>query len=151
MLDIFDRYIETEQIELSHFVRQNGIAKYEAAYRAFKFGLKNVFLTPQEISEKEDGGIRLLKVTDARSYCEIYKKHLPFFIALEVAQIQLEDWVVMSMSETSLFFLIKSSDSNHLGRVLTELKAAKEKAVEAGWAGSIYYKIIDAGGQNELK
>jgi len=149
-LEMFDKYLETEEIELSRFVQNNGINTYSSTLRAFKFGLKFIFLTPQVVSEKDDGGMRVSDVVDARGYCDIFRKHIAFFIALDLAEINIDDWVVMNMTDDIIYLLLKSSDSNHLKTILEELKKAKEKSIKSGWSGKVYYKIIDAGGQNEL-
>ena len=149
LLDWFDKYLETEEIELSHFIKNNGIDKYKSALRAFKFGLKNVFLTPRSISE-EDGKVHLVDIIDAKTYCDIYKKHLPFFIALDLVQVNDRSWVLMNFTYDKIFMLLKVSDQNYQRVLLKELRNAKDKAAKSMWTGKIYYKIIDSGGQNEL-
>lgn len=150
LLDMLDRYLENEETELAQFAMQTGIKKYESAFRAFRFGLKFVFLTPRKVTMDENGAINLSDVVDARSYCDLFKNHLPFFIALDVAQVDRNDWVVMNMTEKSIFLLIKSSEVNHLTRILDEMRKSKEKALKSGWSGKVFYKVVDSGGQNEL-
>lgn len=147
--EYFDKFIEVDKKALAAFVKNKNLHNYPKAFRAFKFCVKFLLYSPRNINGDEDltisGNLTAIELTD------MYEKNIPFFMALESSDIKNDDWMLLDITDTQVYLLIKSSDSNHLRRIVNELKKAKSNAaIKGNWGGTVFYKVIDAGNQNEI-
>lgn len=134
---------------MTTFVASNGISKYSSALRAYKFAIKHIYRRPKRI-RMEEGEIKLEGTVSLDRLHELYKKHMPLFIALDAAQVRISDWILMDLTEEGVYLLLSSSEARHLSNLLEDLSDAVKKARGAEWGGRIFYKVIGAGGQNEI-
>jgi len=150
-LDGLDKFLDVEESELNLFVKRNSLKEHPSAHRAFKFGLKFVFLNVKtnEI-DNASGEFKIQSVTNSYDFLEMFKMHLPLFIAFDMVEVP-QTWIMMNMTQPAVYLLIKSNQRGTLSASVDLFTEARELAKEKGdWGGKLFYKIIDAGGQNEI-
>lgn len=148
-LDAIETYLDVQEEDLNIFYGRNSISEHPSAHRAFKFGLKFVFMRC-EIKE-DDNRIHIEKMVDSHDFIRMYKSNLPLFLAFDMAGVE-QNWVLMDMKENQVYLLLRSTDQKKLKASVGALRTAREMAYErAEWDGLLFYKIIDGGGQNEIK
>lgn len=148
-MELLDKILEIEGSEFRRFVEANDLKHYPSAYRAFKLGIKNVFLQLAIVDDEDR--FFLKDIIDGVTFLEIYKKHLPFFWTLDKLNIHPKIWTLMNMTESALWFLIKSEGGVHLRQIIGEFSKAREIAVErVDWEGRLYYMVVNQDGQREI-
>jgi len=147
-LEFLEKFLDIEGSELRRFVENNDLRDYPSAYRAFKIGIRNVFLRVKVI---DDDGFFIKNIIDGNTFIELYKSHLPFFWTLDKVNIHPKVWTLMNMTEDGIWILIKSEGGNHLNRIISEFKKAKKIAQsKVEWKGRIFYMIVNQDGQREI-
>lgn len=149
-VEVIEEVLDAEEKRLIDFIKSNGLTEHQSAYRAFRFGLKFIYWKPK-IEDTSDGLFKLRYPLDSVDFLEIYKNNLPLFLAFDMANVP-NNWIVMDMTDDGVYLLLQTSSRGKLNDMVKKLSDARTIAADrAEWNGNLFYKVIDGGGQNEIK
>ena len=148
-LEFLEKFLDIEGGELRRFVEINYLRNHPSVYRAFKLGIRNIFLRVKVVDD--DDKFFLKGIIDGVTFIEMYKLHLPFLWTLEKVNIHPNAWTLMNMTEDAIWLLIKSEGGDHLQRLVSEFKKAKDISTNiVDWKGRLFYMVVNQDGQREI-
>ncbi len=151
-------FIKQENTHLNRYLRKHLIINYPSCYRAFRYGIRFIYLRPiindkivDGESEYNYGKIDIKGIIDAESFIKIYDSNFPLFMAFDNVRVPLESWTLIDMHYNKVFFLLMVRSNYDLHRLLSLIQKAYNMVKnKIGWEGKIYYKVCEFGKNRTL-